>query len=622
MSNVFLSPDPNLWESFGDKLHRQFSRRSNWRVVLRESGLPQDVQGVIQSVVDRSRLMRFEKGEVAEELIAHFEDGNRSGNSYRSLIASFGEPEVVAELIHSSKVRSRPMLMKLVRGGMWGGAGMLGIYLTMMFYIYSASPNPTVDYLALFNQTIEETPDELRAWPIYRDVWDKFGFSEGGDGKFVEIYHPLSEKYTQDRRLVRPGDPSWDVAVQKIKDSEELMDAFRKGSRLPFLGVSLQVNPNNYSERDFRALFPNQEYGDNRNGWGVEGLSDEAEELLDDALVGILLPHVQSFRKAARIFHVDTRLAVEEGDSERVVDNIEVTFGLAEQVRDQSCLVNSLVAIAITNIGFQQIEEVMIEHPDFLSNQQLERIQSVVQELPVRQHVDFSGERIFQKDMVQRAFTDDGNGDGRLTPQGLELFDAMMGLSTQIDAGGEWYRPMLQKAILSPVSLIQAAGRKETVERLDMLMDQVEMRFDSPRWLDDLSDLDELVADDAERFVMISQLFPAFQNVKSAVSRTLGLQDAVSLAVTLELYRRETGQWPDSIEEVGPEWIEELPVDRVNGEPVKVVFSPQGPKIYSVGGDHDDDGGVGILMAEWNQDLAQDGDWVMWPQDKHEAVEQ
>ena len=128
MSNLTFNQGDNPRRSFDWTIgmfwrHWMTRRPTDWKGRLRSSGLPDEIQQLIYVVANGSRLMRHEKYEITTELIAHFEDGNEGGRSFDRLSNEFGNPEVTAKLVRSSKIRNRSMYSKLSRMLALGGVG-------------------------------------------------------------------------------------------------------------------------------------------------------------------------------------------------------------------------------------------------------------------------------------------------------------------------------------------------------------------------------------------------------------------------------------------------------------------------------------------------------------------
>ena len=81
-----------------------------------------------------------------------------------------------------------------------------------------------------------------------------------------------------------------------------------------------------------------------------------------------------------------------------------------------------------------------------------------------------------------------------------------------------------------------------------------------------------------------------------------------NLACALERYRLAHGRLPDTLEALAPEFIEEIPHDVVNGEPLRYRLAADGQYLlYSVGWDGVDDGGsVKEMGNHWDRE----GDWT------------
>ena len=615
MSNAASSTRESVFPTF-QKLFP--NAHNDWQRVIAESELPLDVQQLICGVVKKTRLLRNEKSEVATELISHFQDGYFRGQTYLKLVEDFGDPSVTATLIRRSKVRNRSMLIKIVKGVGYGGAGCSAAYLLALAFFHLGKTNPTIDYLVDFNRGIANVKEADKAWPVYRPLWIKYGFSEGGECRFEEMYTTDS---TGEQRLAKPEDENWPQTVEMLKHYDDLLQTFRTGSRLPALGLELQANARNYSDEDFTALFPGRDKKQ-FDQWIDDNWDENSRRIMKNSLVGILLPHIQSFRKAARVFHVDTRLAVVQGDSERAVQNIETVFGLANQAAQPQCLVCGLVGIAISSIGFEQLEEVINADRDFFSEKQLARLQNAVEAMPIKSWIRYEGERASIKDMIQRAYTDDGQGDGRMTADGVELmflvskWFAMNQAQSDLDVYLETARPAF-----GPASLFLCATRKEITEKTDELIDNVIADADLPYWVSGGVDFDADLEENRIKYWLLSVMFPASEQIKNAAYRTIGRQEGVIAALAIHRYHKKHGQWPTQINQVSPVFVNEFPIDQVDGSLVKFNCDGDVVKVYSVGRDHDDDDGT---VVDDGRPLANfvfgpkspevDGDWILWPQ--------
>lgn len=65
--------------------------------------------------------------------------------------------------------------------------------------------------------------------------------------------------------------------------------------------------------------------------------------------------------------------------------------------------------------------------------------------------------------------------------------------------------------------------------------------------------------------------------------------EEVQILLALKAYKQDTGHMPDSLQDLVPEYLDELPIDPYDGKIVR--YSPEKKIIYSVGSDLVDDGG-------------------------------
>ena len=84
------------------------------------------------------------------------------------------------------------------------------------------------------------------------------------------------------------------------------------------------------------------------------------------------------------------------------------------------------------------------------------------------------------------------------------------------------------------------------------------------------------------------------------------------VACALERHRLATGQWPDALEVLAPRYIEMLPTDLINGQPLRYRKEPAGGfLLYAVGWNEKDDGGTVVWKDEDKPGADPTaGDWV------------
>jgi hypothetical protein len=80
--------------------------------------------------------------------------------------------------------------------------------------------------------------------------------------------------------------------------------------------------------------------------------------------------------------------------------------------------------------------------------------------------------------------------------------------------------------------------------------------------------------------------------------------------------------WPESLAQLEPRFLASVPADPFDGKPFKYLLRPEGPLVYSIGADEDDDGGVpppgrmgNVGASRWRRNVqnAPNGDFVAWP---------
>lgn len=84
-------------------------------------------------------------------------------------------------------------------------------------------------------------------------------------------------------------------------------------------------------------------------------------------------------------------------------------------------------------------------------------------------------------------------------------------------------------------------------------------------------------------------LIPTVDNLFLAFAVMQARLAAVRIHAALRVYKNDIGKFPESLLEIAEKYEAEIPGDPFSGEPFKYFLSPDGPVIYCVGPDGDDD---------------------------------
>lgn len=111
----------------------------------------------------------------------------------------------------------------------------------------------------------------------------------------------------------------------------------------------------------------------------------------------------------------------------------------------------------------------------------------------------------------------------------------------------------------------------------------------------------------------VSQAFAFWKRAQQGLPNLLRLQTLVNeaqIACALERYRLVHGNYPETLDPLVPQFIEKLPRDIINGQPLIYRRAADGGfLLYSVGWNETDDGGR-IILPKGDPKKAALGDWV------------
>jgi hypothetical protein len=336
----------------------------------------------------------------------------------------------------------------------------------------------------------------------------------------------------------------------------------------------------------------------------------------------VVLPHLNHARTIGELLAADAQLAAQGGVPERAKADYIAILDEARQVNQHPVLVSSLVAIGLQRYALERIGQTLRQRPDLWDDEQLLELAHRIAVTDAQ--IDLTGERWGLLDVLQRSY----GGDGRLASEGAKV----LWMASTLGAGGpdesgrfRFLQQDAANALIGPIAAITIASRREITAEAERLWALAESELDQPLWKLPVmhydTELRRLVDRNPVRYLPLGALISPLDRARLARLLLLAKRDGLLLGIALELYRRDHDQYPQTLDTLTPRYIPELPVDPLTGRTLQYRLTDDGPVIYSVGGDLDDDGGRHPtsrggrdepLRAFTLTDPA-DGDVILWP---------
>lgn len=465
----------------------------------------------------------------------------------------------------------------------------------LCWWYYSQAPRLARNYAAELNAPILKIPPEKRAWTHYR--------------RALEVLEPLQENEFAEK----PTDKDWPATAAYLKRNAEALAMIRETAKIRPLGMLVHdgVDPADIAWKVRRGELTE------------EAAANSTPPSENPPLVAAVWKNTVMYFELPRLVTIDSRLAAEENDGERFVANLMAIFDIGEQGYERPFLVDQLIASTIRDQAVALLGDYLAQSPQLFSEAHLvaiaRRLDADGNNPQLRIRLD--GEKTFVDDMIQRYYTDGGDGDGWFTidgdfgdeetPADEEEFD------DRIEAWWDRFRiPLWAVFVMPPRRELQTAVDEyfDIAERLvrgkpwsppagtERFVDEMPMHVLDAKW--------------EGKTVSMSGIAHMAMHLNATSDQEHG---AVAIAAALVRFQRRHGRWPASVADVVPEFLSEIPLDQFTGQPLLYKLIDGKPVVYSVGADSDDDGGqqptTGNLgsVKRFDDESPSDGDWILWP---------
>ncbi len=502
------------------------------------------------------------------------------------------------------------------------------VYTTVAIRFFNRTATVKTDTYAILNQRYADAADNQKSWAVYMEVrYNLFDpLSESVRDQKAAFVAAMNEAYLQnpDHLADPPEDPftdernPWSIPAGHELHPESLaawqqfrphLEKVREAAARPWLGAP--VTDNIVEEMKFDP------------SWYQPSTTTLRDRTL---LWELYQPTLGTTRMISRLLMFDNDLERAAGNSDLVVANIAAMLGMARQAHREGSLIAQLVGIRIQHDACIELSQLLGDTTPNLSVQQLAQLErACVETSESIRLMDLTTEGLSFNELIERLFTDDGRGNGRITPAGLSGLDDEAVGSVQIE---------LPRAVW-PMIAHRFADRAEAVTQFQHMLDEIQR-------------LQETNARDLHRFGPELALTPhsnasgkivlpaadiLFSGWVKALLTHLNADAQLRATITLLALHRHhlaRGYFPDTLADLVPEFLDEIPADPFDpGTAIKYRLVDGIPHLYFTGSDGDDDGGrhpapdtpvqafLGFVARFGDPSGpkadAADADWVIYP---------
>jgi len=317
-----------------------------------------------------------------------------------------------------------------------------------------------------------------------------------------------------------------------------------------------------------------------------------------DDTADILLPHLFAVKQCAQVLELRALAELQAGQKDKACDDVKLMLRLNDSIQTEPFIITHLVRMAIIQMTIQCIYEGLSEHQ--WSDAQLADLDSELSKINYPANYQFSilsesaGHAKILK-WIEQKRSHGGEYLGLLNSyNGLPKSTArLIGIAFYLAPEGWFYQSDILFSERDRAWSSVAAGDTQLTI--------------SPEGVRQAKNTVKVVLGHGSRFNVIGQLlFSA--DFSSYAQRTAFAQASVDLtrtAIALERYFLANGEFPASLDVLAPKYIQEIPADIINGEPLHYRLTSDGQFVlYSVGWNERDDGGIPFAGS------TDRGDWV------------
>ncbi len=284
----------------------------------------------------------------------------------------------------------------------------------------------------------------------------------------------------------------------------------------------------------------------------AEGASLPASdwEIRYEAGIDARLPNLRDLARLGRILAAEAHLRLSAGDDDGAIEALDWGLALSSSLLRESVLIVGLVGNSIEANMFDVLRAALARAD--LTPAQMARLEGMIRELP--------GVETFEKGLR-----------GETATLHAVLLDITAGERSEVWASGQHLRGTATW-LLRPAYLRAHAWYLDEMSRILDLMDEPHEERDA-----------------VERksaipwYVRVLSFAPDNDWILGAAHFAAARRGLAETAVALRRHRVERGEWPASLDDLSPAYLEEVPVDPFTGKPFDYTKKGSGVLLRSAG---------------------------------------
>lgn len=327
-----------------------------------------------------------------------------------------------------------------------------------------------------------------------------------------------------------------------------------------------------------------------------------------------LSQELRNFRTAAYSLELEAKLLAGKGQWNAALQDVIYIYKMGSHFHRLQGSIESSVGMSFKTIATNNVFKILSRKK--LDVKMMDHFQKELEhEISKNQmELDFTGEKLYVYDFIQRIFTDDGKGNGSLIPRkAYELIQPTI-VSTLSPSESMMERYHRDRYLESFWAAIVGPDRRKTVKMVDEYFLYIDTLKPLTPWQLRNRGIDSKEHHrDMFEGCYISQCVPTigfFYHLIERPQRLRSKESALITIIAILRYKEDKGSFPESLDQlISTGYLKQLPMDPYSDKPLVYKRLDSNFMLYSLGADFDDDGGV---HSEWGQ-YSLGGDQVFWP---------